>query len=88
MGYPDPPPEDFGKRLKRLSKTMGLSNKALAKETGAHEVTVSRWMGGQVPEAPTLLTLARLLKVSPDQLLDGTEEPAERPTRRRKPKGA
>lgn len=71
MAYSDPPPEDFGKRLKRLARERGLSNKALAKETGAHEVTVSRWMGGQVPESPTLLSLARLLGVTPDELMDG-----------------
>lgn len=75
LAYPDPPPENFGKRLKRLAKEMGLSNKALAQETGAHEVTVSRWMGGQEPKGATLLSLAAVLKVTPDYLLKG-EKPA------------
>ena len=76
LAYPDPPPEDFAKRLKRLAKERGLNNKALAGLTGAHIVTVSRWMGGQEPETLALLILARLLDVSPDYLLTG-KEPAD-----------
>lgn len=75
LAFPDPPPEDFGRRLKRLAKERGLSNKALAEQTGAHIVTVSRWMGGQEPKGATLLKLAAVLGVTPDYLLKG-----EKPT--------
>lgn len=71
LAYPDPPPEDFGRRLKRLARERGLSNKALADLTGAHIVTVSRWMGGQEPKGAALLALAKLLDVTPDYLLKG-----------------
>jgi len=71
LAYPDPPAESFGTRLKRLAKEKGLSNKDLARITGAHEVTVSRWMGGQEPKGEALLTLADALEVSPTLLLKG-----------------
>lgn len=70
LAYPDPPPETFGQRLKRLAKAKGYTNRALAKETGAHETTVARWMMGTVPEGPTLAILIRLLDVSLDYLLE------------------
>lgn len=69
MAYPDPPPEDFGKRLKRLAKERGLSNIDLAEKTGAHIVTVSRWMGGQAPKGESLVILADVLDVPPKYLL-------------------
>lgn len=69
MAYSDPPPEDFGARLKRLAKERGLSNKALAEKTGAHETTVSRWMGGQAPRGVTLVVLGEILDVTPAELI-------------------
>jgi transcriptional regulator with XRE-family HTH domain len=87
--YPDPPPEDFGTRLKRLAKERGLSNKALAKQTGAHEVTVSRWMTGAIeaPQGETLLRLAEIFDVSPSLLLKGPQKVGARKASRRKPPG-
>lgn len=69
MAYPDPPPEGFGTRLKRLASEKDLSNKALARVTGVHEVTVSRWMGGQEPKAVAFVKLFRALEVEPEYLL-------------------
>lgn len=77
LAYPDPPAENFGTRLKRLAKEKGLSNKDLVRVTGAHEVTVSRWMGGQEPKGVALIRLSRLLDVTPEYLLaDLWTEPA------------
>lgn len=71
LAYPDPPPEDFGLRLKRLAKAKGLKGKDIAARTGAHFTTVSRWMAGTTPDTEYLLALAGLLNVSPNYLLKG-----------------
>lgn len=65
-----PPPEGFGDKVRRLARDLGLSNPAIAKELSVHEVTVSRIFAGQVPRGAVLIKLARLLKVSPDWLLE------------------
>lgn len=82
LAYPEPPPEDFGTRLKRLAGAKGYTNRALAKLTGAHEVTVSRWMAGVVPETRTLLVLAEALEVPPSYLLPKRAKKRKRITRR------
>lgn len=71
LPYPEPPPETFGQRLKRLAKANGYTNRALAELTGAHETTVARWMMGRVPEPDSLVVLTRVLRVSLDYLLHG-----------------
>lgn len=66
----DRPPETFGQRLKRLAKARGYTNRALARETGAHETTVARWMMGTVPEGRYLVVLIGLLGKPLDYLLE------------------
>lgn len=70
LAYPDPPPETFGARLRRLARSKGLKNYDLEKATGAHYVTVSRWMSGKVPSGPALAVLCGLLDVDINYLLE------------------
>ncbi len=50
--------EEVQDRIQELRQA-GWSNRAIARETGVHESTVSKWgSGAQVPEAPGLVVLA------------------------------
>ena len=94
-----PPKEEFADRFARLRRHKGLDNAAIAKATGVIPKTVSMWAGGQEPKGASLLALAELFEVTPRYLLtgkgpraarrnavpieQGSEEPSERPTRKR-----
>ena len=50
-------PSDFPRRLERLREALGLTWKALAKETGLNLRAIHRWRQGTKPDAPHLLVL-------------------------------
>ena len=50
-------PSDFPRRLERLREALGLTWKALAKETGLSLRAIHRWRQGTKPDAPHLLLL-------------------------------
>ena len=50
-------PSDFPRRLERLREALGLTWKALAKETGLNLRAIHRWRQGTRPDAPHLLVL-------------------------------
>ena len=50
-------PSDFPRRLERLREALGLTWKALAKESGLNLRAIHRWRQGTTPDAPHLLVL-------------------------------
>ena len=50
-------PSDFPRRLERLREALGLTWKALAKETRLNLRAIHRWRTGTKPDAPHLLVL-------------------------------
>jgi transcriptional regulator with XRE-family HTH domain len=65
----------FGDNLKRLMKDAGINGVRLAKLVEVTPPVVSGWRGNRngLPEAPTLLKLAKALRCSIDDLLDGVD---------------
>lgn len=66
----------FAKNLKHHRKKAGLTQKTLGSALGYTEKAVSKWeSGNSIPPAEALVTLAELLQVSVDTLLDPQHEP-------------
>ena len=63
----------FGNRLSRALKRTGLSNYRVAKEIGIVPSAIANYKKGQIPNAMTLLKLSKLLGVSSEWLLTGTD---------------
>lgn len=58
-------------RLKVVLVEKNLTNKWLAENLGKNEATISRWCTNVVqPNLPTLVKIAKLLNVSPRDLLN------------------
>lgn len=58
-------------RLKVVLVEKNLTNKWLAENLGKNEATISRWCTNDVqPNLPTLVKIAKLLNVSPRDLLN------------------
>jgi transcriptional regulator with XRE-family HTH domain len=71
----------IGANLKRLRETAGYATQgAFAKALGVPQPRVSDWENDRydIPEAPTLLKIAKTLRVSIDQLLEGVDEEYDR----------
>lgn len=67
--------ESFGERLLRLRKQRGLSLAQVAADVGVSKPTVWAWEQGRArPVAGRIEGLARLLHVSPEELLSGRDE--------------
>src|ERR1051326_1246672 len=67
--------KSFGARLRQLRATRHLSQEALAGEIGNEPRCVSRYERGvTLPNAATLVQLARVLRVSVGKLLLGEED--------------
>ncbi len=62
--------EKFSERLKELRVEKGLSQMALASETGLTAAAIGFWeLGKRVPNAEAVVTLAKYFGVSTDYLL-------------------
>ena len=60
----------FCDRLRTLIKSMGISQRELAKKIGCTEVTISRYITGErVPSATVVVKIANVLGVSVDYLI-------------------
>lgn len=60
----------FGERLKKLRKSAGFSQMALAKELGISQQAVGKWETGRAtPDPNTIAHISRLLGVSTDAML-------------------
>lgn len=60
----------MAEKILALRKKAGLSQEELAEKLGVSRQAVSRWeMGSAFPDAPNILGLSRLFKVSTDYLL-------------------
>ena len=60
----------FCYRLRTLIKSMGISQRELAKKIGCTEVTISRYITGErVPSATVVVKIANALGVSVDYLI-------------------
>jgi transcriptional regulator with XRE-family HTH domain len=64
---------DFAYRLMLARGSAGLTQAELASQTKVHRKTVSSWetRGKLTPRATTLAALCRVLRVSPEWLLNG-----------------
>lgn len=81
-------PSPFGQRLEALRKTRGLTQLQVAKALGTTQRTVSYYENqGGSPPAHVVITIAKLLHVSADELLgikpSKIEHKKEDPERRR-----
>jgi len=52
--------------VKKLRKTLGLSQSALAKEIGVHQATVWRWEQGRCLDGYAIMALERFLEKNGD----------------------
>jgi len=57
---PEPFPEDFGERLKRLIGLAGLSREEFAERLGIEYARVSEWIDGAVPTGGEVWHIMRL----------------------------
>lgn len=68
----------LAENLKRLRKSKGLSQEALAERLHVTRQTISKWENGlSVPDADLLIRLAEILEVTAGDLLGGPVEPPE-----------
>lgn len=66
---------DLGNRIYELRKGKGLSQKELGDLLGVSNKSVSKWENGvTIPKTETLVKLAEILGVSPQELLQGKTE--------------
>lgn len=64
----------FAERLKELRLEKGLSQHALAKETGYSQAAIARWESGtQTPNIDVAITFAKYFNISADYLLGLTD---------------
>ncbi len=62
---------EFGKKLKELRMTKGLSQQKLGEDLGFCNQTISFWeSGSREPDLDTLLKISRYFEVSIDELLE------------------
>ena len=62
---------EFGKRLKELRLSKGLSQQKLGEDLGFCNQTISFWeSGSREPDLDTVLKIARYFSVSVDELLE------------------
>lgn len=67
-----------GDVIKRKRKEKGLTQEELGKLLGVHKGAISKWESGRVQniKRSQLIELARILEVSPNELLDRREKPS------------
>ncbi len=65
-----------GQNIKKLAKDKGLSLIKLAKEIGVSRQAVNDWSKGQAPKGEYLISLCRILEVSPNSFFDQALEGA------------
>jgi transcriptional regulator with XRE-family HTH domain len=76
---PAPDVESLGERLRSRRLLVGLSQRGLARRIERRHSVVSRWEHDRLePALPDLVRLARLLRVTVDQVLSGVRLPAGR----------
>lgn len=67
----------IGKRVAQLRRAKGLTQEELASRLGVSPQAVSKWENDQTcPDISLLLPLSRLLGVTTDELLSGSQESA------------
>lgn len=73
-----PVPTPFGRRLKSVRETRGLSQSDLAEEAGLPALMISHFETGARPSASaaTLVKLANALEISIDYLLGRSDDPS------------
>lgn len=64
---------EFWKNLESLMEAESLTQTDLANELGISKTTVSNWRGGVIPKADTAVEIARVLGVSVEFLITGTD---------------
>lgn len=70
----------FGKALRRLRTSMGLSQEALAEAAGRHPNYIIRLeRGSSSPSLATIEAIARALSMRPSELLRAAEDEAATP---------
>lgn len=70
--------KEFGARLKMMRELRGLTQTEVAKQVGVHKSSLSNWEAGRLePSQRALITLATILNVSVDWLLDFPPLPPE-----------
>lgn len=74
-GYLSGPVTTFGENFRRLQKRAGLTGAEAAEAIRAHESQVSQWRRDTkgLPELPTLLRIAKGLRCTVDELLQGVD---------------
>lgn len=66
---------DFAKNLQTLRKHANLSQENVAEQLHISRQAISKWeMGQSTPDIDTCIKLCEVLKVTPDQLLLGSEK--------------
>lgn len=66
---------DLGNRIYELRKDKGLSQKELGEMVGVTNKSVSKWENGTtIPKTDTLVKLANIFEISPQELLQGKTE--------------
>lgn len=66
---------DLGNRIYELRKGKGLSQKELGEMVGVTNKSVSKWENGTaIPKTDTLVKLASIFEISPQELLQGKTE--------------
>ncbi len=64
-------PEEFGRKLKKLRETVGLTQEELSSKAGLKQGTLNNWEQGRCfPEIAQLISLCKGLGVGPEVLLD------------------
>lgn len=62
--------DDFGERLRRILRLKDMRQKALARSMYLSESAVSKYIHGErLPNIPMLISMAKVLDVTTDQLL-------------------
>jgi transcriptional regulator with XRE-family HTH domain len=65
---------DFAKRIQELRKERLLSQKDLGEILGVSNKAVSKWENGEsMPQMKTILKMAEVFEISPNELLSGTK---------------
>lgn len=63
--------EKLGKKISELCKQQGIKQKELAEKVGVTQVSMSRYVTGErVPRLNTLKEIAKILKTTPEYLMD------------------
>ena len=64
----------LGNNIDKRLREIGMTQYRLAKKLGINQGTLSKWMNGRDPKASMIYRISKILGVTMEELMEGTDE--------------